>query len=227
MNEVIKNWRETMYQLNTSQHNFPQLSDSVLADLPISKPRNSYSKIAQGRAVLLDGEDGTHRAQHKFCFRFFPLETNHVNKIHSIMLEQSTNIWAIVFKSYSGARKVFEHYLSLPADRGYGGFKFVLSTPDDPRKIFLGKLETAARQMGSDVTATYVTQRFEINEEREAEELGVILEKNLPKEPTELMQLYIKLGEQICREYDQYISNNMQAEVGGPCLKILSKVAEC
>jgi hypothetical protein len=81
--------------------------------------------------------------------------------------------------------------------------------------------------MGSDVTATYVTQRFEINEEREAEELGVIFKKNLLKKRTEFMLLYVKLGEPIYGEYDQYISNNVQAKVGGPCIKILSKVAEC
>jgi hypothetical protein len=191
-NEEIRNWREAMNQATASQHISPQLPESVLADLPISKPRNSYSKIVEGRVVLLEGEDGTHRADHKFCFRFFPLETDHVNKIHTIMLEESTSISTIVFKSYSGARKIFEHYLSMPADRN---FKLVQNAPDDPRKIFLEKLEEAAKQMGSDVTATYQTQRIELSDEKKFEEWGEIFEKNLPKKPTESMQLYIKLGE--------------------------------
>jgi hypothetical protein len=203
-NEQIKNWRETWYQQNASQHNFPLLAKSVLADLPISKARNSYSKIVEGRVVLVEGEDGTHRAEHKFCFRFFPLETDHVNKIHTIMLEESTAISAIVFKSYCGARKIFEHYLSMPA---YRGFKFVQNAPDNPRKIFLEKLEEAIKQMGSDVTATYQTQRTELDEGKEDEIWGEMFEKNLPKKPTEFMQLYIKLGKQISCKYNRLSDN--------------------
>ena len=117
-NEEIGDWRKTMYQLNIEQHTYPLTSGSVLADLPIAKPRNSYSKIVDGRVVLLDGEDGTPRADHKYYFRFFPLETDHVYKINTIMLEESTMISKIVFKSYSRARKTFEHYLSLPLRAG-------------------------------------------------------------------------------------------------------------
>jgi hypothetical protein len=194
-NEEIGDWRKTMYQLNIGQHNYPILSGSVLADLPIAKPLNSYSKIVDGRIVLLDGEDGTRRPEHKFCFRFFPLETDHVSKINTIMLEESTTISAIVFKSYSGARKIFEHYLSLPAE---SGFKYVPNVPDglgDLRIVFLKKLEEAVKEMGSSVTAIYQTQGNEFMEERENEAWGELFEKNLPEEPSEFMKLYINLGE--------------------------------
>jgi hypothetical protein len=193
-NEETGDWRKTMYQLNIKQHNYPLTSGSVLADLPIAKPRNSYSRIVDGRAVLLDGEDGTHRADHKFCFRFFPLETDHVNKINNIMLEQSTMISKIVFRSYSGARKTFEHYLSLPSE---SGFKYVPNVPgvsDDPRIVFLMKLEEAVKKMGSSVTACYQIRGTELMEQREMEAWGELFEKNLPKEPTEFMKLYINLG---------------------------------
>jgi hypothetical protein len=194
-NKEIGDWRKTMYQLNIGQHNNPVLSGSVLADLPIAKPRNSYSKIVDGRVVLLDGEDGTCRADHKFCFRFFPLETDHVNKINTIMLEESTEISAIVFKSYSAARKIFEHYLSLPAESGFKYVPDVPGMPDDPRTVFLKKLEEAVKKMGSSVTASYQTRGTEFMEERENGAWGELFEKNLPKEPTEFMKLYINLGE--------------------------------
>jgi hypothetical protein len=111
------------------------------------------------------------------------------------MLEESTMISKIVFKSYSGARKTFEHYLSLPPE---SGFKYVPDVPgvsDDPRIIFLMKLEEAAKKMGSSVTASYQTGGTERMEEREMEAWGESFEKNLPKEPTEFMKLYINLGE--------------------------------
>jgi hypothetical protein len=192
--EKVANWRQTMYLRNLDLHNFPFLSGSMLADLPISKARNSYSKIVDGRIVLLDGEDGTHRADHKFCFRFFPLETDHVNKINSIMLEESTEISAVVFKSYSGARKIFEHYLCLPIDSGLKYIPNGASMSDNPRMVFLMKLEKAARMMGSSVTAIYLQGTAGIIE-KENKVWGEEFEKHLPKEPTEFMKLYIGLGE--------------------------------
>lgn len=191
LSEGIKEWRETMYKLNASQHNYPYAKDSVLADLPITKPRNSYSKIVDGRVVLLNGEDGSHRADHKFCFRFFPLMTEHVNKINAIMLEESYLISNIVFKSHAGLRIALEYYLTMPANRG---LKLCGGGPDDLRLRLLKKLEQLVKQMGSDVTAVYRTGTQENREEHE-EILARILEENLPKEPTEFMQLYIKLGE--------------------------------
>ena len=196
-NVEISNWRKTMYQLNIDQHNYPLSSGSVLADLPIAKPRNSYSKIVDGSLVLLEGEDGTHRADHRFCFRFFPLETHHVNKISTIMLEESTGISHIVFRSYSVARKTFEHYLSLPVE---SGFKYVSSVPgasEDPRVVFLKKLEEAVKMMGSSVQASYQPRGAEFMVERENEAWGELLEQNLPKDPTEFMKLYMNLGEQM------------------------------
>ncbi len=192
--EEIHNWRKIMYQLNMDQHNYPLTSGSVLADLPIAKPRNSYSKIVDGRVVLLDGEDGTRRVDDKFCFRFFPLETDHVNKINTIMLEELTMISKIVFKSYAGARKTFEHYLSLPPEKG---FKYVPNVPgvaDDPRIMFLMKLEEAVKKMGSTVKASYQPRGTELMEQKEMEAEGELFERNLPKEPTEFMKLYINLG---------------------------------
>jgi hypothetical protein len=193
MDEEIKEWRETMHKLNAVQHNFPEDAKSVLADLPVTKPLNSYSRIVDGRWRLLDGEDGVPRADHKFCFRFFPLITKHVNAINAIMLKESYNISIIVFKSHGALRSATEHYLSILAVHG---FKIWSEVSYDPRIRFLQKLEQMVKQIGSNATAVYKTEKKAPTHENRDEILARMLEEDLPKEPTEFMQLHIKLGEQ-------------------------------
>jgi hypothetical protein len=147
---------------------------------------------------LLDGEDGSTRSNHKFCFRFFPISTEHVNKMNCVMLEESCKISTIVFKSQLAARKTLEYYLSMPSERGKTrNFKVVGAGPDDPRLACLKKLEQAAKQLGSDTTAVYQLQMSEVTEDGEFNVLAEMLAKALPKEPTQLMKLYAKLGQLI------------------------------
>ncbi len=197
LDEEIKRFRDTMVKFNAIQHGRPSAAISTLADLPITKPRNSYTKIVDGRVELLDGRDMSRQVDDRFCFRFFPLMTKHVNKINAIMLEESHSISNVVFKSHAGLRMALEYYLTMPTDHG---FKICGGMPDDPRFRLLKKLEHLVNEMGSDVTAVYNTQNQEqLNHENyykeEHEEiLTQILEENLRKEPTETMQLYFKLG---------------------------------
>lgn len=194
--EQIKCWRESMYQLNVAQHCQPLDANSVLEDLPITKARNSYTRLVDGKIALLDGEDGSYRSYHKFCFRFFPISAEHVNKINCIMLEQSYTTSKIIFKSKLGVRKILEYYLSMPCkhNRVYS-FKTVKDEPDDPRLVCLKKLEQAAKQLGSNATAVYQVEKSEVNEGDVFDTLGQMLSRNLPKEPTETMRLYMKLGQ--------------------------------
>lgn len=188
--QIIRELRQTMYRLSAGFHDDPNEANSILADLPVSKAGNSYTKLTDGRLVLLDGEDGAHRANHRFCFRFFPIAEEHVNKINAIMLEESYGISTIVFGSPTGARKIMESYLSaLP--RPESGFKTVSSKPDDRRLIFLQKLENAAQKMGSNVVAVYHTI---INTEERDELVARMMEFNPPEEISEHMRLYMRLG---------------------------------
>lgn len=184
-----------MFRLHAIQHDDPLSVNSILADLPVTKARNSYTRLVDGRVTLLDGEDGSPRSYHKFCFRFFPISTEHVNKINCIMLEQSYNISKIVFGSQLGARKTLEYYLSMPCE--HNNFKTYLDVPNDPRLVCLKKLEQAVKQLGSNITAKYKMQRLKVNEEEEFEILGQMLAKGLPTEPTESMSLYTKLGDPV------------------------------
>lgn len=200
-NESIRLWRESQFLLSAIQHNDPLSVNSVLEDLPITKARNSYTKRVDGRLKLLDGEDGSPRSYHKFCFRFFPVSTEHVNRINSIMLEQSHTSSKIVFNSQMAARNALEYYLGMPCEYEKApNFKTFLEVPHDPRLMCLKKLEQAARQMGSDTKAVYQVQpvkRPKVSEEDAFETLGQILIENLPEEPSESMKLYMKLGELI------------------------------
>ena len=48
----------TPYELTVIQHNNTNTAKSILEDLPIAKAHNSYTRIVDGRAMLVDGEDG-------------------------------------------------------------------------------------------------------------------------------------------------------------------------
>jgi hypothetical protein len=191
-NEGLRDYRETMYKLNAIQHNNPNAVSSFLDDLPVAKALNSYSKIVDGKVIPLDGEDGTPRAYHKFCFRFFPISAYHVNKINCVMLEESYAISTIVFNSHSGARKALDHYLSMPCERS---FKTVSNAPDDPRLALLKKLELLVKQLGSSTTALYQVQECGMDAVDVFQEMGKKLVDALLKEPTQTMKLYMKLGE--------------------------------
>ncbi|KAK2764586.1 hypothetical protein FQN54_009281 [Arachnomyces sp. PD_36] len=190
----IKAWRQEMYAQNASQHSDPSRANSTLEDLPVSKSRNSYTDVVDGKLVLKDGEDGTARPHHKFCFRFFPISAIHVNKINSIMLEESSTISTIAFKTKSSARKALGFYLTTVNSYSKTLLKFegVAGTPEsDARLACLKKLEIAAKQLGSDATATDPVQEAE----KKLESLSQKIDEHFSNvEPPEFMKLYMKLG---------------------------------
>ena len=189
--EAIRTNREWWFKQNAAQHRDPLNADSILRDLPITKARNSYSSLVNGRLVLLDDEYGRPRSHDRFCFRFFPISTQHTDKINSIMLEQSTEISTIVFKTRQAARKTLEAYLQMPCEISRDiFFKNVGPAPGDTTLVFLRKLEQVVKQMGSNVTALYHEQV-----PRDAlEAFGRSMAEILPTEPTVFMKHYQTLG---------------------------------
>ncbi|KAI1759861.1 hypothetical protein GGR53DRAFT_523522 [Hypoxylon sp. FL1150] len=61
---------------------------SMLADLPIAKPQ------------LLPGEDGKRRKSDRFCFRFFPVSTEHVNRINLYLFDNAQRCRNITLEWY-------------------------------------------------------------------------------------------------------------------------------
>lgn len=195
LEEGVREWRENLYRLNAEQHIFPFDANSILADLPITKARNSYTTIINGRQALAPGEDGSARTCHRFCFPFFPISTYHVNKINCIMLEQSCSISTIAFKTPSIARKSFEYYLSMPCQvSDFRSFKVITGDLNNQRLLFLKKMECILKQMGSNITAVYQVSNSTSIDDNLSEIFGRIIQKNLPNESSGILELYMKLG---------------------------------
>ena len=193
--EGIRTWRENSYEQNAAQHIDPLNVRSILEDLPITKARNSYTKIVDGKVVLLKGEDGSHRADHKFCFRFFPISTEHTERINFITLENACSVATIVFKSQLAAGRTLERYLNSPCElNGVACFKVIEDTEVDERLKFLRKLEKVVGDMGSEVKSIFQIAEKTYDRHQIA---GQMLQNSLlnhQDEPTDFMRLYNKIG---------------------------------
>jgi hypothetical protein len=141
---AIGEWRESLLRELKLQHNHPESISSMLEDLPVNKALNSYSKVVNGKLVPIG--EGPKGATDGFCFRFFPITTTHVNKINSLMLEESYKSSLIVFKSEPGARKMLENYL-----KDAGAFNVLDPVGNHRRRECIKKLKRAATLLGSNI----------------------------------------------------------------------------
>ena len=161
---------------NKSKHVYPDQAGSCLEDLPIAKARNNYSKVVNGKTELLPTK--LSRDKHIFYFRFFPLETRHVQKINAILLEEAPGTIALVYKSAESLRRALEFYLT---DDGSGFKQVYRLPPDEPKDSpsayevfgmlpgkwreaegipYLQLLERIAQNLGSTVIAKYKMHDF-------------------------------------------------------------------
>lgn len=152
-------------------------TQSLLQDLPIYRPQISYG----ARTGVEDGQITNRittglRDDDTFLFKFYPLSTNHVQRINSFFLEEALDTQAIVYKSDTGLRRALEAYLetnstyyklvkSIP---GEGGFRNIMKIPRNGRSViqfgypfeyrherYLQTLERLAKQIGSQIEARY------------------------------------------------------------------------
>jgi hypothetical protein len=156
----VREMREKYMELNLSLHNDQVSARSFLQDLPITKPMNSYSTIVHGRAVSLTGKEHVHSQKDVFYFRFFPLSVEHVAKINTIFLEEAYPTGIIAFNNKSSVRRAVEYYLGFDDEDGGkdNGFKLTSGRDDDPRLLYLKKLEQAVKLLGGDAKAIYKTK---------------------------------------------------------------------
>ena len=85
-------------------------ADSCLEDLPIAKARNNYTRMLNGKLVLLPTKIS--REKHIFFFKFFAVKATHVQKINQIFLEEALGTIKLVYKSSIGLRLALEYYLA-------------------------------------------------------------------------------------------------------------------
>ena len=117
---------QRLLELNKSMHLDPDKAGSWLEDLPVSKARNNYSKMVNGRSEPLPTKMS--RDKHIFYFPFFPLDHEHVQKINMICLENASGQAAMVYKSPENLRTALDFYL---ADKT-PGFKVTCLPPSLP-----------------------------------------------------------------------------------------------
>ncbi|MCJ1406564.1 hypothetical protein MMC19_000630 [Ptychographa xylographoides] len=149
--DSIKSMRESLHKLSITPHNLPEGTDSFLQELPVTKARNSYTKLEHGTIVTLDGGPPVRQSTDKFFFKFFPISTEFMNRINCVLLEQAYSTSMIVFNKRKSAYQAIGFYLTLDAGPGWKEVKGV----DDPMLIYLKKLEKASILLGQKVIANY------------------------------------------------------------------------
>ncbi|KAG6003045.1 hypothetical protein E4U21_002434 [Claviceps maximensis] len=107
----VKFFREMSKSIHESQ--FGPLSESLLADLPVSKARNNYSEIVDGVLRPVQGRTGpTHHDRHSFFFSFFPLDNTHVERINGVFLDNASSCTSLVFCSEAAFRDSLARYMA-------------------------------------------------------------------------------------------------------------------
>ena len=115
--------RQMLLDWSKSMHLNPDKAGSYLEDLPISRARNNYSQMVDGRVEPLPTK--MLRDKHIFYFPLFPLDHEYVQKINMICLENACDIAAMVYKSQESLRTALEFYLTYKMP----GFKVTCGPP--------------------------------------------------------------------------------------------------
>ncbi|KAK3369263.1 hypothetical protein B0T24DRAFT_580166 [Lasiosphaeria ovina] len=123
---------------------------SLLHDLPIAKAGNSYSRVQRGpsgsRLVLLPGEDGTRKPEHKFYFPFVKVERVHVDTINAILLENChTRCTSVVFESQDSFARTLEAFLSADSRLS----NEIMGEDADAREAMMKKFADVSKRLGS------------------------------------------------------------------------------
>ena len=181
------------------ESSFGNISETLLAGLPVAKARNNYTLLTDGQLRMLPDEDGTLKPQHSFFFHFFPIDVTHTNRLNGVFLENADSCTSIVFGSTGAFRRTLEWYLT---DREVFR-KYVTTSPEDRRRIYFAKLEQLLGTLGSSakphleelpdpVLILEETSRIRLAELRQA--LPSLLREMPDDNPTEFMSIYQALG---------------------------------
>ncbi|KFY15537.1 hypothetical protein V492_01919 [Pseudogymnoascus sp. VKM F-4246] len=184
--EILKELQD----FNISMHDFPERATSFLKDLPVAKARNSYTKMENGRVVLLR-PGSILKPEDKFRFRIFPISTDHVNKINMILLDEAWPTSLILFKTERSARNALENYLNIDPLSTSHGLKLIFPGTDTLREAYFRNLQTAVKLLGGNAVAAY---RFDDGTlegvlTRDADQLIDLISQN-----DETLQAYYKLS---------------------------------
>ncbi|KAM0797655.1 hypothetical protein BDR22DRAFT_810083 [Usnea florida] len=156
--------RRVLEEAVRSMHLDPDTAGSWLQDLPISRARNNYSQIVDGRLQPVPTKIS--KDKHKFYFPFFPLDHEHVQRINMLCLEEAAQTMAIVYKSRKSLRTALEFYLT---DKTPGFKQFYSEIPNDLNHVHM-QLEKDGRPSHSRTEDTYLPYLMLLH--RFAQDLG-------------------------------------------------------
>ena len=134
--------------LQSFQSLYPNVSKSVLEDLPVAKAMNNYTQIVAGKLVPLPTK--ILPENHKFRFKFFPILMAHTQKINTIMLEEAIETAAVVYKNPQSLRRALEAYFED------SGFEHVIHLPE------LGRRFVEVRIPGAEAIAKWADTRGQV-----------------------------------------------------------------
>jgi hypothetical protein len=126
---------------------------SLLGPLPVVKPRNTYMEDTNGQLVYSWTDTDKQDKRKPLCFPIFKIDTNSVQHINSLILNEAHDVREIVYRSKSSLLLALEFFLIRQSDEFYGLKTF--SVKDNRKVAQLIKLEIIAHSLGSNVQAEY------------------------------------------------------------------------
>jgi hypothetical protein len=156
VNPVIRQQKVAELANQARQHIDPKHATSLLLDLPVAKAQNPLIVVNNAWLVSGDGAIKSPRSDDQFRFKFFRLESKHIQMINTVMLDQGHHTSSIIFKSRTALRIALDFYLDYPIQANGGhSLKTITDRQDDPMLLLFQKLEHVAHSLGSHVKARY------------------------------------------------------------------------
>lgn len=120
----VKKIRQDMHDAAAAQFPNPGCIQSILSDLPVARAQNSYTRVVNGKLELAPGASGILQSNDRFCFRFWPITSKHMNTINSIFLDNLSQCKSVVFSSKASFKQTLEAYMTASShdfkNVGYG-----------------------------------------------------------------------------------------------------------
>jgi hypothetical protein len=148
-NRRIRDARATWREATATQLPNPESVESILADLPVAKPMNSYARTVDSRVELAPGETGRPRSSDNFRFLFWPIKRKHVDIINCILIDNVLHCQSIVFRSAPSFKRTLEAYMTT-SSYGFKNVGVGESRARISRRACLEKLSAVLRSLGSD-----------------------------------------------------------------------------
>lgn len=160
---TIQRTRQLMHDMAAAQFPDPQMVKSILANLPVTKAGNSYTRVVDGKPEHASGKPGLPMARDKFCFRFWPISTQYVNTINFVFLDNILHCKSIVYGTHLPFERTLEAYLTTSA-HGLKKVGIGEHGAHTSRRDCLKKLSVVLRKLGGENVPIWVDEEGEASQ---------------------------------------------------------------